>query len=220
MLENIKPYDKNEFYNYFESTDIYLKLTKDFDLITWSTKDSSFRISKMTPRQYRGTRIFSAVPFYYFRFLGFESKIYDIGCGWNIYKKYLPNLIGISADTLESPYYYGDEYGMFDDHYVGNNLQKFDNIIAMNSLHFIPLSDLQLRINQLLKVTKPGGKIFVMMNVCVLLNNQKAPIADPITYIRTQLEVFRNQILCFELDDDHIYENMSEGTLRIVLQAL
>ena len=219
MLENINPYNEFEFQAKFQNTDLYHRLTQDFDLITWTTHQSTFRINGMTPRQFRGTRIFSAVPFYYFDMIGFDSVVYDIGCGWNIYKKYLPNLVGISADSQQSEYYSGDEYGFFDDLYVENNLQRFDNIITMNALHFIPLQDLSMRFEQLLKVTKPGGKIFVMMNTCHLINSQKEPVDDPVAYIRTQLEEFRDQLICFELDDANVKENMSEGTLRVVLQA-
>ena len=219
MLENINPYNETKFRSEFKTTELYSRLEQDFDLITWSTNQSTFRIDNMTPRQFRGTRIFSAVPFYYFSMIGFDSVVYDIGCGWNIYKKYLPNLVGISADAPGSNSYHGDEFGFFDEQYVNNNLQRFDNVIAMNSLHFIPLQDLKLRFEQLLKVTKPNGKVFAMMNVCHMIKNQREPVLNPIEYIRSDLGVFKDQIICFELDDKNINENMSEGTLRIVLQA-
>lgn len=220
MLENINPYNETQFREKFKNTQLYAQLAKDFDLITWSTNQSTFRIDNMTPRQFRGIRIFSAVSFYYFEMIGLDAKIYDIGCGWNVYKRYLPNLVGISADDPKSEFYCGDEFGFFDERYVSNNLQRFDNVIAMNSLHFIPLQDLQLRFEQLLKVTKPGGRIFVMMNVCHPIQTQRgASESNPVEYIRTQMDMFRDQVVCFELDDANVNENMSEGTLRIVLQA-
>lgn len=220
MLENINPYNEAEFRARFKDSDLYSRLEQDFDLITWKTDQLTFAIEGMTPRQFRGMRIFSAVPFYYLSMIGFDSVVYDIGCGWNVYKRYLPNLIGISADYPKSEWYYGDEYGFFDHQYVRDNPQRFDNVVAMNSLHTIPLQDLQSRFTQLLDVTKPGGKIFVMMNVCHCIMMKSNIIKDDVVaYIRTQMDIFKDRIICFELDDRNINLNMSEGTLRAVLQA-
>jgi hypothetical protein len=68
-------------------------------------------------------------------------------------------------------------------------------------------------------MTKPGGKIFIMMNVCHMIGAETTEIKNTAsTYIRDQIEIFRDEILCFELDDTHIGSNMAEGTLRMVLQ--
>jgi SAM-dependent methyltransferase len=217
-MQNFNIYDPVLFKNFFVTTELYSQIQKDFDLITWDVDTSSFSITGMTPRQYRGMKIFSAVPFYYINQIGLDSKIYDIGCGWNIYKKYLPDITGISAEPSESKYFYADEHGIFDDTYVENNLQKFDNVISMNSLHFIPLTEFTNRIHQLKKVTRPGGKIFVMMNVCQMIAKENSNIKNSAgEYIRNQMSQFSKDLLCFELDDDRVTENLSEGTLRFVL---
>ena len=88
----------------------------------------------------------------------------------------------------------------------------------MNALHFIPLSKFANRIHQLKRVTKPGGKIFVMMNVCQLISNEDSDIKESASeYIRNEMDQFSKDLLCFELDDDNVTENLSEGTLRFVL---
>jgi hypothetical protein len=218
-MNNLNAYSSKSFREKFETTDLAKQLKQDFDLLTWETNLSTFKILGMTPREFRGRRIFSMVPFYYILQLGLESKIYDIGCGWNIYKKYLPNIIGIDQKHPESTYFYADQVGFVDDQFVEQNIEKFENVMTMNALHFIPLSQFSNRINQIRQMVKPGGKIFIMMNVCHMINVETTTIKnDACNYIRNQMERFKDELLCFELDDNMVHENMSEGTLRLVLQ--
>ena len=218
-MNNLNAYNSKSFQKIFKTADLAKQLEQDFDLLTWETDLSTFKLSGMTPREFRGRRIFSMVPFYYILQLGLESKIYDIGCGWNIYKKYLPNLIGIDIKYPESTYFYADQIGFVDDQFVEQNTEKFENVMTMNALHFIPLSQFCNRINQVRQLVKPGGKIFIMMNVCHMINAESTTIKNnACDYIRNQIEIFKNELLCFELDDNSVNENMSEGTLRLVLQ--
>jgi|LakMenEpi03Aug12_release.lakeMendotaPanAssembly.Ray.scaffolds.fasta_scaffold98193_1 hypothetical protein len=215
-MNNLNAYNLENFRKSFESTDLARNVKQDFDLLTWETNIPTLGFMGMTPREYRGKRIFSMVPFYYILQLASSSKIYDIGCGWNIYKKYIPNIIGIDSKSLN---FYADQVGFVDDAFVKENTEKFENIMSMNALHFIPLSQFSNRINQVLQMTKPGGKIFIMMNVCHMIGAETTEIKNTAsTYIRDQIEIFRDEILCFELDDTHIGSNMAEGTLRMVLQ--
>lgn len=210
-MNNLNPYNLVDFKNQFVETPIYKQIKNDFDVITWEINIHAFKHPLMTPREYRGSRIFSAVPFYYILQLGINSKIYDLGCGWNIYKKYLPEIVGIDNSS------YADEQGLVDDEFVIKNEGRFDNVMSMNALHFISLTELPNRIRQVLKMTKTGGLIFIMMNVCNMLD--KAPsINDPVKYIRDMFDEFKDRLICFELDEVFIHQNMSEGTLRFILK--
>lgn len=215
-MNNLNAYNSENFRKSFESTELACNLKQDFDLLTWETDIPTLDLMGMTPREYRGKRIFSMVPFYYILQLVSSSKIYDIGCGWNIYKKYIPNIIGIDS---RSSHFYADQIGSVDDAFVKKNTEKFENVMSMNALHFIPLSQFSDRIDQVLQMTKPGGKIFIMMNVCHMIRAETTSIKNTASkYIRDQIEIFRDEILCFELDDNRLQLNMSEGTLRVVLQ--
>lgn len=218
-MQNLNAYDPVSFRDWFVGTELYSRVEHDFDLITWDVNLPTWTtIDGMTPRQYRGTRIFSAVPFYYINQIGLDASIHDIGCGWNAYKKYLSGVTGMSAEPPGSRYFYADESGYFSDRYVANNQQRFDNVMSMNALHFIPLSGLAYRVRQLKEVTRPGGKIFVMMNVKHMMENERSAIKHSASeYIRDVMDQFSRDLLCFELDDDRVAENMSEGTMRFVL---
>lgn len=218
-MQDLNPYDPTTFKTWFSETQLFQHIQNDFDIITWDIDSSSFILPGMTPRQYRGLRIFSAVPFYYINQLGMNEKIYDIGCGWNIYKKYLPNIIGIGGEPEDSEYFYGDEHGLLNDQYVEKNQQRFDNVMSMNALHFIPLSKFAHRIRQVKKITKPGGKIFIMLNVCHMIAAEQSDLKNyAVDHIRSELIQFANDITCIEITNDRINENLSEGTLRLVMQ--
>ena len=212
-MNNLNPYNLVDFKSQFVETAIYKQIENDFDVITWEIDIPTSRHPYMTPREYRGRSIFSAVPFYYMLQLDINSKIYDLGCGWNIYKKYLPEVIGIDNSR------YADEQGLVDDEFVIKNEGRFDNVMSMNALHFISLTELPNRIRQVLKMTKSGGLIFIMMNVCHMVDNVSLPtITDPVKFIRDTFDEFKENLICFELDDNMIHQNMSEGTLRFVLK--
>jgi hypothetical protein len=106
-MENINPYNEIEFRKIFTNTEIYKKLEQNFSnqnliwskfvpaAIFWSAP----RVNTSTPRASRPT-IFSASVFYYLLpLLEIDyDLIYDLGCGGNLFKPYIPRLIGIGAE--------------------------------------------------------------------------------------------------------------------------
>ena len=107
MLEDIQPYNAVEFRRRFINTQLYQQLTRDFDEITFSSTWEGF--GHGTPRQHWADRSlwrtkFSAVPFYYLEFLTQQNpkEIYDLGCGWNVFKRYIPNIRHISYKSSAS----------------------------------------------------------------------------------------------------------------------
>jgi hypothetical protein len=105
MSDNINPYNEIEFKSTFEKTKIYKKLKQDFgdNNLIWlkffNLRANKIKIDGVTPRQ-QSRQQFSASVFYYLLPL-LEKKydtIYDLGCGANMFKPYLPGLIGIGAE--------------------------------------------------------------------------------------------------------------------------
>lgn len=111
-MENINSYNEIEFRKIFSNTEIYKKLEQNFgdQNLIWSKFVSTAiwskapRIDAETPRESRPT-IFSASVFYYLLpLLEIDyDVIYDLGCGRNLFKSYIPRLIGIGAEW--SDYY-------------------------------------------------------------------------------------------------------------------
>jgi len=121
-MNNLNPYNENQFKQTFKHTEIYKKLTLDFDEndLVWNKffflslatqsrvnlnnntlEKSQPRFTEKTPRAEFSNK-FSASIFYYLMPLieyGYTT-IYDLGCGANMFKPYLPNLLGIGAETI------------------------------------------------------------------------------------------------------------------------
>ena len=116
-MENIAPYNENEFISVFKTTEVYKKLRCDYtdDKLVWhkffhlgntiksitEERSSVLRTGGYsTPRAYKEE--FSASIFYYLLPLLEKNpkKIYDLGCGKNMFKPYLPNIIGIGAEYM------------------------------------------------------------------------------------------------------------------------
>lgn len=106
-MENINPYNKIEFQKIFTNTEIYKKLEQNFGSqnLVWdkfvlpAIINSAPRVNAGTPRASVPT-IFSASVFYYLLpLLEIDyDLIYDLGCGGNMFKPYIPQLIGIGAE--------------------------------------------------------------------------------------------------------------------------
>lgn len=217
-MDNLTTYNLIEFKDQFIKTTIYDQIKKDFDIIVWNNFDQYTwqqcpDLAGVTPSELLGKRVFSVVPFYYISQLDINSTICDLGCGWNIYKKYLPTVVGIDRSSA------ADEYRFFDNDFAEENKERFDNVMSMNALHFISLTNLEDRLNQILKITKPGGLIFIMMNVGVLVSHTPSGVTnDPVQYIRNLFDKFEDNLICFELDNENIYRSMTHGSLRFILK--
>jgi hypothetical protein len=107
-MENINPYNEIEFRKTFTNTEIYKKLEQNFNsqnlvwdkfVITSKIFKSKPKISAQTPREANPT-IFSASVFYYLLpLLEIDyDLVYDLGCGGNMFKSYIPQLKGIGAE--------------------------------------------------------------------------------------------------------------------------
>lgn len=120
-MNNLNPYNEPQFKQTFKRTEIYKKLILDFDEndLIWdkffllnSDIQSSIKlndiVSKMSQSSFYKEAPRSAFPdkfsasiFYYLMPLiehGYTT-IYDLGCGPNMFKSYLPNLLGIGAEA-------------------------------------------------------------------------------------------------------------------------
>jgi len=108
-MQNINPYDESKFKNKFCRTEIYNQLVYNYgeDGLVWTKnfylddriKTTNSYHQGATPRS-RYPLFFSASVFYYLLPLleiNYDT-IYDLGCGSNMFKPYIPRLKGIAAE--------------------------------------------------------------------------------------------------------------------------
>lgn len=233
MINNINPYCQDYFEKKFQQSLTYQALASNYDIIGFEKYFSRRTVVGPTPRQQFGTGMFTnhtyftAVPFYYLEFLTEQNPniIYDLGCGWNIFKKYIPNIVGIGAEDLSSPFYYADQHDYVDECFIAGHQDFFESVFSINALHFIPLSKLQQRVLEFHSMIKPGGTGFLALNFERMFERETSDqfhnftLQDYDNYVRTQLYDLELDYCVFdvELTEENRNEYM-DGNIRLVIK--
>lgn len=220
MKPNINPYNRLDFEKYFVETDLYQQLITDFDEVDFEKLHKGYS----TPRQSLGdVAKITATPFYYLEFLTRKnpSVIYDLGCGWNIFKKYIPNIIGVGAEELESGDFYGDIHDYVDNDYIAGHQNFFESVFSINALHFVPLSSLQKRVLDFYSMIQLNGTGLLTFNVQRMLERDREKFKKYSTnqlddYVRDQLYHLDVNYQVFDVDLTVVDEFM-DGNIRLVM---
>jgi len=229
MQQNLNPYDPSTFKEYFIKTDSYAKI-KQYYICKFGEDHMTIRCN-MTPRQFLAQGQFSVIPFYYLKFLTDQNptEIYDLGCGWNIFKKYIPNIIGIGEEPLDSGRYYGDIPGKVDDYYVSQHQDYFESVFSINALHFHPLSQIKKIVLDFISMIAPGGHGFLALNLMRMLERDVEKFKNYTTpelenFVRTELGFVNAEYLVFDLDFDDQHagglDNTIDGNIRLVCRKI
>lgn len=174
MQQDINPYNPEEFKKYFETTSLYKLISNDYEIVSYFF-DPFFDIT-WTCRSILTRSIFDASLFYYLKYLTDlnPSKIFDVGCGNNISKKYIDNIIGI--DVPNSKNYFKDSNPDItidiDDYFYEKNFEKMEAAFAVNSLHFLPISKIRDRVIQFSSLISKHGRGFITFNVKRMLESE------------------------------------------------
>jgi hypothetical protein len=250
LLENINCYDKNKFESEFKNHLIYEKLYENYEkLIFVDSLDFLFGLHNkikraykipLTPRRTLTFSIFDVVPFYYLQYLMElnPEKIYDIGCGCNIFKKYIPNIIGIDVpeSKLKCVKNNVDLYDNLDDSFYIKNFEQFESAFAICSLHFYPFSDIRNRVLQFSSLISEGGRGFITLNIARMLEEEnekysnfnfkflsdvkykKSPIILEYLelFVREQLYNLPLNIEVFECSISECFDSYLNGNIRLV----
>ena len=173
----------------------------------------------------------SAVPFYYLKYLDPDITVYDLGCGYNFFKPFFKNLIGVDpyherADICEivGPTYYKE------------HVSYFDALISINALHFVPINTIRKVCEDFTLMLKPNSTGFITLNIDRMLmakGRQWSPFSvsdgkDIIQYdnnsdrnfleswIRKQFDNFPHELKVFDLNLSKI-NGVLNGNLRLVV---
>ena len=228
-MKNINQYNSAEFAEHFKKTTIYQSLIQNFDVISFEYSMENFLNSKFnTPRQATGTPVTSAVPFYYLEFLTAKNPktIYDLGCGWNMFKQYIPGIVGVGAEDPESQQFSADVHDYVDDDYVKGHQEYFESVFSINALHFHPLSELRKIATDFVSMIKPGGMGFLALNSMRMIEHDQEKFKDYTNaeldaYVRQQLAdlsiPIEYQVVDIDLSVEDAY---MDGNIRFVVQRL
>jgi hypothetical protein len=225
MKQNLNPYNSTQFKKQFESTDICCNISKDFDNLWWDQKVTFF--DSITPRQLLSTNNvgFSMIPFYYLQPLLEKNptSIYDLGCGWNIFKKYIPNIIGI--DPHYDTQIHADINAKVDQQYINNHQNYFESVFSINALHFRPITEIRLVCEEFISMVAPGGRGFLSLNLQRMIERETKEIVKSAEhskkiydhYVRNQLHNLPCKHLIFDVNLDPL-DDWLDGNVRLVFE--
>lgn len=247
IQEDINPYNSKDFKLKFESSSLYKKIYDDHDLISYEDNLNIFDFKKLldidpeslnntkiylTPRRWLSFSIFDAVSLYYLQYLMDvnPSKIYDVGCGSNSFKKYIPNIVGIDVPHSKNKLIkntadcYDDS--LIDDSFYVNNFEKFDSAFSICSLHYFSLQNIRERVIQFSSLISKGGRGYIALNISRMLecylgvNELSKPSHTKINqidvFVRKKLYNLPFKIEVFESTIKKEYDNYLNGNVRIV----
>jgi len=230
----IQPYNHIIWEKQFKDTDIYHRLCEEFDIVffnkEWYSPERYYQgtgteIVCPTPRQDFANpvpikRKCSAIAFYYIDWLqqAKPNQVYDLGCGWNFFKKYYPNIIGVSAEPPTSQYFYADIHDFVDDVYISQHQEYFESVFSICALHFIPLSDIKNRVLDFSSMIKPGGRGWLSMNAARMIDRDRESFGNKgktfiTNFIKQQINNVPN-IQTLEIDLS-IMDEMIDGNIQI-----
>ena len=233
MRQNLNPYNSEQFKKQFESTDICRSVSKDFDNLWWDQKIKW--LNHLTPRQLvcDFKPGFSMIPFYYLQPLLEKNptSIYDLGCGANLFKRYIPNITGVdklvdyNVISRDNSVTCPDIEEIVNKEYVRNHQIFFESVFSINSLHFRPLSELRLIYEEFISMVAPGGRGFLSVNLQRMIEKQTTPIDELVVdgqlnyeyYIRTQLDNLPCKYLIFDVNLD-VMDEWLDGNIRLVFE--
>lgn len=223
-MKNIRPYQADHWRAQFMHTEIYQKIKHDFDVVHFDKlwQDSHQRA---TPRHELGDplSIFSATIFYYLEPLIARAprKIYDLGCGWNIFKRYLPNVVGVGAEDPTGPDFFADLHDYVDDAYIAGHQAAFDAVICICALHFVPLSAIAQQVTDFHSMLRPGGCGCLTFNAARMIERDerfsKHDLDQAENFIRQELTRLPIQWIILDVDLS-VYDETMDGNIRLVMQ--
>jgi hypothetical protein len=221
MLYNINQYNETTFRKNWEQSDICKQIIADTDIVIWK-RNFEQAVRKLTPRHMYGSKIVSVVSCYFINYLyeNNPSIVYDIGCGVNWFKQFYPNILGVGAETDYR--FYGDECWSWDEDTVITRSNSMDAMFAINSLHFIPVTEVKERIEQVVTCISPNGRAYLSLNSRVVSGHTPSqPTTEQvIAYLRYDLAKIEG-VRWLAVDMDSSYsDGYMDGNINLVLEKL
>lgn len=239
-------YAGDTFKEFFPTTEIGKRVHKDFDFVHYSTVYDDYEVvgdRRHTLRQLigdksiAGTRM-SAVLFYYINLLleTNPKEIHDIGCGWNIFKRYYPHIVGWDIKNLENTHNAGfaDHYTDLSIDWLKSKKHQFDSAMSTCALHFNPIEQIDEIVEAFVDTVKPGGRALCTFNLKQMLQRSEDPAVSSfktnrfldkkdetklINYINDKLQPLQLDYVNFEIPGlGKSTANHMDGNLRMVVQ--
>lgn len=94
-----------------------------------------------------------------------DAKILDVGCGYNIFKPYFPNLIGIDPVTNQA------DFRVTLEEFQSND--QYDVILCLGTIQHGDIEYVKNQVQKLVSLLTPNGKIYWRSNLIPRGTNRK-----------------------------------------------
>jgi len=156
--------------------------------------------------------------------------VYDIGCGWNMFKRYYPAILGVSPDEVSNEkVFFGDEFDFFDDEFVKYHQEEYECAMAICSLNFHPVSMIRKIATGFMSLIKPGGRGYMAFDITSMLEREDPEVltelfgtSEPSSiqvddYVVSQLSDLPCNYLIFDADTVENKDRL-DGDIRILFE--
>jgi hypothetical protein len=168
-LLQINPYHEHQWRKKFTATQWYRDVRQNLPAdITEIWTRSALPSNMPASREFHFTRYFAMSTFYFIEKVLQTSPdtIVDLGCGGNLFRRLVRNLVGID------PYHPSADVNDFvDDGFIQGHRAQFDAAIAINSLHFRGLDQFRKVLDDFYSMLKPGGTGFITFGLGVMVDH-------------------------------------------------
>ena len=225
-MENLNPYDESEFRAEFEKSETLQKIKSKYRnlqqgdpiIIYDKFPENYYTITKPTPRHQLVQVVVPVASWYYLNYLNYDCEMVDLGCGFNFFKPFFPNLIGVGAeDTPET--FFGDKHDYVDDEFYKHNKNSYESVFSINSLHFHPLEDLRKICINFADMIKPGGRGYLALNFARLkertISLKHLTDEELLNWCKSQFDNFPFEILVLDIDFTRPDSGI-DGNIRVV----
>jgi hypothetical protein len=246
--------DYEKFLADFLLTDTGKAIQHDFDEVVCSQGYSPLlelkRKAGLTFREMYGKKDYvmvgptsiSITTLYYLQFLLETSPtaIHDIGCGWNIWKRYYPQIVGIDFDSK-----FADISDKFNDDFINRHREQLESVMSVNM--YLGLKEdnnntygflvepitFENYIDQIIyfaQILKPGGRAYVSQNKLGFLKYTRQEWFDKYNVSKYNYsalskillddlkENFPYKILSFDCELDILDSMTFDGCVRLVFE--
>jgi hypothetical protein len=224
-MQNFNTYDPLKFSKKFPGSPIHQKLVNNLPHGTvlhydwyWHRSDGMGRDIDTDFREG-----FPVSIFYYLEML-LETKatrIYDIGCGQNMFKRLADDRI-YGIDPGQDPFVDPkgiDEIGSFNKDFVMKHKDSMEAAMAINSLHFVRYDQLQKQLQDFVSCLAIGGRGLVCLNAARFSDDIQGLQLEE--HVRQSIQALVGvDFKVVDIDIQGIANEFSNGNVRLVFDRI
>ena len=227
MTENININEYNRNHEIRNFPNLEKELEEYYELFV---KDEIVQ-NKVSPRGHYEYKIGFKEIFYYISWLydNNPKSVIDVGAGECFWKRWFPNITSLEPGGYASGEH-ADLHMDFTKEFADSHIEEYDCGMAINSLHFGKLTEVENNIVQAMRIIKPGGRFLFTLSTGMIeshyITSKPAKAPPPRNLVdRTKEMIVRlpYKLVLFDCPYDRLgydfpIQGHINGTIRFILE--